>query len=58
MKEQGPSKLDLFNAALAAADNEPVSEATTPKKKKAAKADDAEATSADAADATDESADK
>ncbi|MBY6350177.1 30S ribosomal protein S16 [Rhodococcoides corynebacterioides] len=58
VKEQGPSKLDLFNAALAAADNEPVAEATTPKKKKAAKADDAEATSAETADATDESADK
>ncbi|NKY35229.1 30S ribosomal protein S16 [Nocardia speluncae] len=27
------SKLDLFNAALAAADNEPVAEAVTPKKK-------------------------
>ncbi|MET8799790.1 30S ribosomal protein S16 [Nocardia sp. NPDC004568] len=28
-----PSKLDLFNAALAAADNEPAAEAVTPKKK-------------------------
>lgn len=28
-----PSKLDLFNAALAAADNEPTAEAVTPKKK-------------------------
>ncbi|MFE4461328.1 30S ribosomal protein S16, partial [Nocardia tengchongensis] len=28
-----PSKLDLFNAALAAAENEPVAEAVTPKKK-------------------------
>ena len=37
-----PSKLDLFNAALAAADSEPVAAATTPKKK-AAKKDDAEA---------------
>ncbi|MFI9532706.1 30S ribosomal protein S16 [Nocardia fusca] len=31
--EPKPSKLDLFNAALAAADNEPVAEAVTPKKK-------------------------
>ncbi|MEE4022699.1 30S ribosomal protein S16 [Gordonia sp. PKS22-38] len=38
-----PSKLDLFNAALAAADSEPVAEATTPKKKAAKKADDASA---------------
>ncbi|MGB3770817.1 MAG: 30S ribosomal protein S16 [Rhodococcus sp. (in: high G+C Gram-positive bacteria)] len=57
VKEPKPSKLDLFNAALAAADNEPVAEATTPKKKKAAKADDAE--SAPAADeATAESTEK
>lgn len=39
--EAKPSKLDLFNAALAAADSEPVAEATTPKKKAAKKADDA-----------------
>ncbi|WP_063059648.1 30S ribosomal protein S16 [Nocardia sienata] len=31
--EPKPSKLDLFNAALAAAENEPVAEAITPKKK-------------------------
>ncbi|GAB10965.1 30S ribosomal protein S16 [Gordonia araii NBRC 100433] len=31
--EPKPSKQDLFNAALAAADNEPAAEATTPKKK-------------------------
>ncbi|MGW0005021.1 30S ribosomal protein S16 [Nocardia grenadensis] len=31
--EPKPSKLDLFNAALAAADNEPAAEAVTPKKK-------------------------
>ncbi|MGW1740841.1 30S ribosomal protein S16 [Nocardia sp. NPDC001965] len=31
--EPKPSKLDLFNAALAAADNEPTAEAVTPKKK-------------------------
>ncbi|MGW0037149.1 30S ribosomal protein S16 [Gordonia sp. NPDC003376] len=35
-----PSKLDLFNAALAAADSAPVAEAITPKKK-AAKKDEA-----------------
>ena len=33
--EPKPSKLDLFNAALAAADGAPSGEATTPKKKKA-----------------------
>ncbi|MET9024057.1 30S ribosomal protein S16 [Nocardia sp. NPDC004168] len=33
VKPAKPSKLDLFNAALAAADNEPVAEAVTPKKK-------------------------
>ncbi|CAM3010469.1 30S ribosomal protein S16 [Skermania piniformis] len=37
-----PSKLELFNAALAAADNQPVVEATTPKQK-AAKKDAVEA---------------
>ncbi|WP_280264464.1 30S ribosomal protein S16 [Nocardia wallacei] len=41
-KAEKPSKLDLFNAALAAADSEPVAEATTPKKKASKKADDAE----------------
>ncbi|WP_226435016.1 30S ribosomal protein S16 [Rhodococcus yananensis] len=40
-----PTKLELFQAALAQAENEPVAEAVTPKKKKAAK-DDAEATEA------------
>ena len=35
------SKQDLFNAALAAADNAPAAEAVTPKKKAAKKADDA-----------------
>ncbi|ANY23221.1 MULTISPECIES: 30S ribosomal protein S16 [Gordonia] len=39
--EAKPSKLDLFNAALAAADNEPVAAATTPKKKAAKKDDEA-----------------
>ncbi|MGV9712345.1 30S ribosomal protein S16 [Gordonia sp. NPDC003424] len=47
--EPKPSKLDLFNAALAAADSAPVAEAVTPKKK-AAKKDDA-ADEAPAADA-------
>ena len=42
--EPKPSKLDLFNAALAAADNAPTGEATQLKKKKApAKKDDAAA---------------
>ena len=41
-----PSKLDLFNAALAAADNEPVAEAVTPKKKAAKKDEAAEAEAA------------
>jgi small subunit ribosomal protein S16 len=35
VKEPRPSKLDLFNAALAAADGTPTGEATAPKKKKA-----------------------
>lgn len=47
-KEAKPSKLDLFNAALAAADSEPVAEATTPKKKAAAEKDDAPAAEATA----------
>jgi small subunit ribosomal protein S16 len=34
-KEPKPSKLDLFNAALAAADDAPTGDATTAKKKKA-----------------------
>ncbi|GAB05707.1 30S ribosomal protein S16 [Gordonia amarae] len=48
--EPRPSKLDLFNAALAAADSEPVAAATTPKKKAAKKDDEAapEAAEADA----------
>jgi small subunit ribosomal protein S16 len=50
--EPKPSKLDLFNAALAAADNEPAAEAVTPKKKaKKDKEEGAEATeSAEAAE--------
>ncbi|MGE0220470.1 30S ribosomal protein S16 [Mycolicibacterium sp.] len=35
VKEPKPSKLDLFNAALAEADGAPATAATTPKKKKA-----------------------
>ncbi|WP_433202013.1 30S ribosomal protein S16 [Nocardia sp. CA-107356] len=45
VKAPKPSKLDLFNAALAAADNAPVAEAVTPKKK-AAKKDEAAETEA------------
>lgn len=37
--EPKPSKLELFQAALAQADSEPIAEATTAKKKKAPKAD-------------------
>ncbi|MFC9898275.1 30S ribosomal protein S16 [Nocardia sp. NPDC127579] len=43
VKAAKPSKLELFNAALAAADNEPVAEAVTPKKKAAKKDEAAEA---------------
>jgi small subunit ribosomal protein S16 len=35
VKEPKPSKLDLFNAALAAAEGAPTTEATAPRKKKA-----------------------
>jgi len=51
VKGAKPSKLDLFNAALAAADNAPTADAVTPKKK-AAKKDEAaaEATEAEAAE--------
>lgn len=38
--EPKPSKQELFNAALAAAGEEPTSEATTPKKKSSKKADE------------------
>jgi small subunit ribosomal protein S16 len=48
-KAPKPSKLDLFNAALAAADSEPVAEAVTPKKK-AAKKDAEEGAAAEAAE--------
>ncbi|MDR2279426.1 MAG: 30S ribosomal protein S16 [Gordonia sp. (in: high G+C Gram-positive bacteria)] len=53
--EPKPSKQDLFNAALAAAENEPVAAATTAKKK-AKKADEAPAEAA-AADAGEDKAD-
>jgi small subunit ribosomal protein S16 len=67
VKEPKPSKLDLFNAALAAAEGGPSTEATQPKKKKAPakkaadKAEDkaevkaADATEAEAAPVKDES---
>ncbi|NUS44735.1 MAG: 30S ribosomal protein S16 [Mycobacteriaceae bacterium] len=41
-----PSKLELFNAALAAADSDPAAEATTPKKRAPKKADKADAAEA------------
>lgn len=50
VKAAKPSKLDLFNAALAAADNEPVAEAVTPKKKAAKKDEAAEAAETEAAE--------
>ena len=43
--EPKPSKLELFQAALAQAENAPAAEAITPKKKKAAKEDAAEESS-------------
>ncbi|AKE89735.1 MULTISPECIES: 30S ribosomal protein S16 [Rhodococcus] len=43
--EPKPSKLELFQAALAQAENAPAAEAVTPKKKKAAKEDTAEESS-------------
>src|SRR5262249_40866756 len=50
VKAPKPSKLALLNAALAAADNEPVTEAVTPKKK-AAKKDEAAEAAAEATEA-------
>ncbi len=56
VKEPKPSKLDLFNAALADADG-PSTEATTPKKKKApAKKDEQPAESTETAEAPAETA--
>ncbi|MFI6210907.1 30S ribosomal protein S16 [Nocardia brasiliensis] len=49
VKAAKASKLDLFNAALAAADNAPTTEAVTPKKK-AAKKDEAAAAETEAAE--------
>ncbi|PQM47116.1 30S ribosomal protein S16 [Mycobacterium talmoniae] len=50
VKPPKPSKLELFNAALAEAEGGPTTEAATPKKKKAPakKADKAEAKAEDA----------
>ena len=60
--EPKPSKLDLFNAALAAADGAPTGEATQPKKKKApakkAAAAEAEAEPAAAEPAAEAAADE
>lgn len=51
VKPAKPSKLELFNAALAEAEGGPSAEATTPKKKKAPKAADAKKPADDKADA-------
>lgn len=51
LKEPKPSKLDLFNAALAEADGGPGTEATTPKKKKAPAKKDEPAAAAEEAPA-------
>ncbi|KAA9151416.1 30S ribosomal protein S16 [Amycolatopsis acidicola] len=48
VREPKPSKQDLFNAALAAAGEEPSTEATTPKKKAPKKAEADEAGKAEA----------
>jgi len=45
--EPKPSKQDLFNAALAAAGEEPVTEATTPKKRSGSKKAEAKAETAE-----------
>jgi small subunit ribosomal protein S16 len=54
VKEPKPSKLDLFNAALAEADGAPSGEATQPKKKKAPAKKAAEKAEAAEADETTE----
>jgi small subunit ribosomal protein S16 len=56
VKEPKPSKLDLFNAALAEADGAPSGEATQPKKKKAPVKKAAEKAEAPAETATAETA--
>jgi small subunit ribosomal protein S16 len=56
VKEPKPSKLDLFNAALAAADGAPTGEATAPRKKKAPAKKAAEAPAEVAAEPTAEPA--
>jgi small subunit ribosomal protein S16 len=48
VKEPKPSKLDLFNAALAEAESGTGAAAVTPKKKKAPKKDDAAEAAAEA----------
>jgi small subunit ribosomal protein S16 len=57
VKEPKPSKLDLFNAALADADGGPSSEATTAKKKKAPAKKAAKAAGADTSATSDTGAD-
>jgi small subunit ribosomal protein S16 len=57
VKEPKPSKLDLFNAALADADGGPSSEATTAKKKKAPAKKATKATGADTSATSDTGAD-
>ncbi|ABK69801.1 30S ribosomal protein S16 [Mycolicibacterium smegmatis] len=57
VKEPKPSKLDLFNAALAEAESGTTAAATTPKKKKAPKKDEAAEAPAEAAEAPAEAAD-
>ncbi|AWT53387.1 30S ribosomal protein S16 [Mycolicibacterium smegmatis] len=57
VKEPKPSKLDLFNAALAEAESGTTAAATTPKKKKAPKKDEAAEAPAEAAEASAEAAD-
>ncbi len=56
--EPKPSKLDLFNAALAEAESAPVGEAVTAKKKTAKKADEAADAPEAQADEAAEAADK
>ena len=57
VKEPKPSKLDLFNAALAAADDAPSGSATQLKKKRSPKKDDEAAETAGEAEAADAPAD-